>query len=156
MSWFHDFRFAYRQKIHKYVGLCSNCQEEKNDTARCFVAGHHLSGKQWNEKHRSYSWRLNVTHIGLELNTAVTAAFIRDTQKGNSARKKKRKDNPEKQVSTASKRLNCWSLEATATARHTFTYDNWERRWLLKNCAVTAPFRGDTQISTDKVNSGFN
>lgn len=51
MSWIYDFIFACRQKIHKYVGLCSNCQEEKNDTARRFVAGHHLSEKQWNEKH---------------------------------------------------------------------------------------------------------
>lgn len=91
---------------------------------------------------RGYSWRLNDTHIGLELNTAVTAAFIRDTQKGNCARKKKRKDNPEKQVSTASKRLNCWGPEATATARHTFTYDNWERRYLLK-MVLLRPYSGE-------------
>lgn len=51
VSWFRGFRFAYRQKKHKYVGLCSNCQKEKNDTTWCLDVGRHSSEKPRNEKH---------------------------------------------------------------------------------------------------------
>lgn len=37
--------------LKKFLGLCSNCQERKNDAASCFVVVHLLSEKQWNEKH---------------------------------------------------------------------------------------------------------